>query len=167
MSPFRFFRPASPQRPQGKPPLAWLTLRVSFVFPLPILLALVSNLPAQQLTADQQAEMVLNSARKAFNEKNFPFAVTRFREFLAKFPNHKDAAAAHYGLALALLELPEADFREAVEHLQPLAANKGFTEYPLVLYHLGLARRGLGTKELALAAAKPHTAVCRYPAGCP
>jgi TolA-binding protein len=130
-----------------------------FVFPLLlILIAQVSDLPAQQLTTDQQADMVINSARKAFNDKNFAFAVTRFREFLGKFPNHKEAASAHYGLALALLELPDADFNEAVQHLQPLAGNKAFADYPSVLYHLGLARRGLGTKELAQAIAKPQEA---------
>jgi TolA-binding protein len=132
--------------------------RLLAVLVLLFFLAPVSNLPAQQLTADQQAEMMINSARQAFNDKNFTFAVTRFREFLAKFPNHKDAASAHYGLALGLLELPDADYAGAAEQLQPLAGNKAFAEHALVLYHLGLARRGLGTKELAQAIAKPQAA---------
>src|SRR5207253_2171535 len=47
-----------------------------------------------QITPDQQADMLLNSARKGYNEKNFAFAQTKFRDFLAKFGNHKDAPAA-------------------------------------------------------------------------
>src|SRR4051794_27993236 len=48
---------------------------------------------AAQMTPDQAADMLLTSARRAYNERNFPFAAARFREFLAKFGNHKDAAA--------------------------------------------------------------------------
>jgi len=55
-----------------------------------------------QVTPDQMAQMVLDSARKAYNEKNYPVAVQRFREFLAKFGNHKALPAARYGLAPAL-----------------------------------------------------------------
>ena len=46
---------------------------------------------AAQMTPDQMAEMILNSAKKAYNEKQYPVAVQRFNEYLAKFPNHKDA----------------------------------------------------------------------------
>src|SRR5438093_13314544 len=69
-------------------------------------------LPAQ-VTPDQAADMVITSARKAYNEKNYPFAVARFKEFLGKYPNHKDAPSARYGLALALLESPERDYTAA------------------------------------------------------
>lgn len=114
--------------------------------------------PAQQLTPDQQADMVLNSARKAYNERNFPFAVTRFREFLAKFGNHKEAPSARYGLALSLLDSPEKDYQAALEQLQALAGMKEFPQHPFVLYYFGLAQRGLGTRELAQAVAKPQEA---------
>src|SRR5581483_8559054 len=110
---------------------------------------------AWQVTPDQAADMVLNSARKAYTEKNYPFAVARFKEFLAKYGGHKNAPAARYGLALALIESPERDYAGAVEQLQPLAGNKAFADYPSVFYYLGLAQRGLGTKELALAVGKP------------
>ncbi len=59
-----------------------------------------------QVNQDQAAEMLLNSARKAFNEKNFPFAVQRYKEFLGKFGGHKLANDARYGLALALIDAP-------------------------------------------------------------
>src|SRR5262249_8578358 len=69
------------------------------------ILALGTGLSAQ-VTPDQAAEMILNSARKAYNEKAYPVAVARFREFLAKFAGHKDAPQARYGLALALVDGP-------------------------------------------------------------
>jgi TolA-binding protein len=117
-----------------------------------------------QVTADQAADMVLNSARKAYNEKNYPFAVTRFREFLAKYGNHKEVPRARYGLALSLLELPEKDYNAAIEQLQPLAGNKDLAEQPFVIYYLGLAQRGVGTREMAQAAAKPQEAAQRQTA---
>jgi hypothetical protein len=104
-----------------------------------------------QLTPDQAAAMILNSARKAYNEKNYGFAATRFREFLAKYGGHKDAPAARYGLALALLDGTTKDYTGAAEQLQQLTGNVNFPEHAYVLYYLGFARRGLGTKELALA----------------
>jgi TolA-binding protein len=110
------------------------------------------------MTPDQAAELLLNSAQKAYNDREYAFAAERFREFLAKFGGHKDAPAAHYGLALTLLDGPAKDCNGAIEHLQPLAGNKEFPDHPHVLYHLGLARRGLGLKELAEAVAKPPEA---------
>src|SRR5690348_7459266 len=74
-----------------------------------------------QVTQDQAAAMVLNSARKAYNEKNYTFAAARFREFLAKYGGHKDAPAARYGLALTLLDASPKDYAGAVEQLQQLA----------------------------------------------
>jgi TolA-binding protein len=115
----------------------------------------------QQLTPDQQADMLLSSARRAYNEKNYPFAITRFREFLSKFGNHKEANSARYGLALSLLESQPPDFQGALEQLQPLAGNKDFPDHPFVLYYLGSARRGLGLKELDQAVAKPAEAAQR------
>src|SRR5262249_32306458 len=59
-----------------------------------------------QMTPEQAAAMVLASAKKAYNEKNYPFAVTRFREYLGKYGGNKEAPSARYGLALALLASP-------------------------------------------------------------
>src|SRR5438552_221246 len=83
-------------------------------------LALIAPLAAQ-VTPEQMAQMTLDSARKAYNEKNYPFAVARFREYLAKFPGNKDLPIARYGLALALLEGPDRDHPGALEQLAPLA----------------------------------------------
>jgi TolA-binding protein len=111
-----------------------------------------------QVTPDQMAEMILNSARKGYNEKNYPFAVMRFREFLAKFGGHKDAPIARYGLALSLLDGPDKDHAGALEQLTPLMGLKDFPERSYVLYYTGAAHRGLGVKELAQAQAKPQEA---------
>src|SRR5438445_6440917 len=87
-----------------------------------------------QVTPDQAADMLLNSARRAYNDKNYPFAADRFREFLNKYGGHKEAPAARYGLALTLLDGPAKDFNAAVENLQAIAGNKEFAEHGSVLY---------------------------------
>src|ERR1700730_5671361 len=93
-----------------------------------------ANLAQAQVTPDQAADMLLNSARHAYNDKNYPFAADRFREFLNKFGGHKEASSARYGLALALLDGPAKDYNGAIENLQGLAGNKDFPEYASVLY---------------------------------
>lgn len=114
--------------------------------------------PAQQATPDQQAAMLLNSARKGYNEKNYPFAVARFREFLQKYGNHKDAPSARYGLGLAILESPERDYQAAFNELAPIAGNKAMPEHAYVLYYQGYCQRGLGTRLLTQAIATPAQA---------
>src|SRR5438445_8661408 len=111
-----------------------------------------------QLTPDQQADMLLQSGRKAYGEKNYAFAATRFREFLTKFGGHKDAPAARYELAIALVETHPKNYAEIRELLQPLAGNKAASDYALIVYHLGLAMRGQGVSDLAVADAKPQEA---------
>src|SRR4051794_18144789 len=111
-----------------------------------------------QVAPDQAADMLLTSARRAYNEKNYPFAAQRFKEFLDKYGNHKEAPSARYGLALALLDGPERDYQRALDSLQPLAGVKEFPDHPFVLYYLGTAQRGLGVRELAQAEARPQEA---------
>jgi TolA-binding protein len=111
-----------------------------------------------QMPQDKAAAMLLDSARRAYNEKNYPFAADRFREFLGKYGNHRDAPSARYGLALVLLEGPQRDYNAAVEQLQPLLGNRDLPEHPFILYHFALAKRGQGVRELAEAAARPNEA---------
>src|SRR5947209_2619957 len=99
--------------------------------------------------------MLLNSARKAYNEKNYPFAAGKFREFLGKYGGHKDAPAARYGLALTLIEGFDKNYNEARDLLQGLVNIKDFPERPFALYYLGLAVRGQGLAELQQAEGKP------------
>src|SRR5215467_3834301 len=100
-----------------------------------VLFTLLLGCPAAvaQAPADQAAELLLASGRRAYNERNYAFAAGRFREYLGQFANHRDASAARYGLALCQLNGPEKDYNTAAEQLQPLAADKGFAEHPFVL----------------------------------
>jgi TolA-binding protein len=109
-----------------------------------------------QVPPEQAADMLLGSARKAYNERNYPFAADRFREFLQKFGGHANAPAARYGLSLTLIEMPERKYAEAAEQLQQIAGNKNLPEHPFVLYYLGLCKRAAGISELAQAQAKPN-----------
>ena len=119
----------------------------------------VLTAPARgQMTPDQMAEMILNSAKKAYNEKNYPVAVQRYNEYLAKFGGHKDAPQARYGLALSLLDGPDKNEEAALAQLQPLTGVKDFPEQPFVSYYIGLSQRGLGVKLLAQAVAQPQQA---------
>jgi TolA-binding protein len=132
------------------------------LWPLALVAGLLSAGPlVAQVSPDQQAALILNSARKAFNEHNYPFAISRFREYLQRFGGHKDAPAARYGLALTLIEGPQKNYVEARDLLQPLAGNKGLPDYPAIVYHLGLAVRGLGVEELKLASARPQEKAMR------
>jgi len=112
----------------------------------------------EELTPDQAAMMVLDSARRAYNEGKYDFAVQRFREFLAKSGGHKEAPWAHYGLALALLEAPQRDYRAIIQSLQPIVGLGDFPDRPLALYYMGVAQRGTGYQALAQAAANPNEA---------
>lgn len=107
-----------------------------------------------QVPADQAADMLLNSARKAYNEQSHPFAAAKFTEFLQKFGNHPQANAARYGLGLCYIDGAERNFEKAVESLNPLAGNAATPEHPYAVYHLGLAHRGAGLNDVVLAATK-------------
>lgn len=126
---------------------------------LGVLLFLLAGSPARgQLPADLAADLLLTSGRRAYNDRNYPFAIQRFRDFLGRFGNHPKAPAARYGLALALLQLPERDFAGARDQLRPIADRKELAEYPFVLYYLGQSERGLALRELATPG-KPPDAV--------
>jgi hypothetical protein len=126
------------------------------VLALLTLLLLAASAPAQ-VQPDQAATMLLDSGRRAYNEKNYPFAAARFQEFITKFAGHRELPAARYGLALALIDGPTKDYASALAQLQPLAGQQ-MPERPHVLYYTGLARRGLGVQALAQAVARPGEA---------
>src|SRR5262249_16131520 len=83
------------------------------------LVVAISSLAAAQQPPEQAADMLINSARRAYNEKNFPFAAEKFKEFVAKFPGHKEADNARYGLALSLVDGPKREYAQALEALAP------------------------------------------------
>jgi len=123
------------------------------------LLATAASLAALVLPAlaadDKEAGRLLTEARQAFDQKNYQAALERYRNFVTKFADHKDAAVARLGLALTLFEQPEPDFAAAAEQLQMIAGKKDFPDHPAVLYNLGVALRGLGSKDRAKAGTVP------------
>ena len=97
-----------------------------------------------QTSADQQATALLNSARKAYTDANYPFAAEKFREFLNKFGAHKEANAARYGLGLALLDLPQPDYQKALDAFSPAFHDPSFADRALACYYAGVARAAWG-----------------------
>jgi tetratricopeptide (TPR) repeat protein len=110
------------------------------------------------LKPEEMATLVLNSANRAYDDKQFAVAVERYREYLKNFSGMKDATSARFGLSLSLLESPQKDYRAAIETLGPVAGVADFPDRPLALYYLALAYRGVGHEALSLAAAKPQEA---------
>jgi outer membrane protein assembly factor BamD (BamD/ComL family) len=113
---------------------------------------------AQQLDPDAAAMMVLDSARRAYNERNYPFAVERFREFLRQYGGHRGAPAAQYGLGLSLLELTPRDNNATLEAFRQASSRQEFAERAFALYYLGATYRAVGAQELDQAAAMPNEA---------
>lgn len=130
-------------------------VRVSIFALVAVGIGLLAQTPVQaQVPADQAADMLLNSARKAYNEQNLPFAATKFSEFLQKFGGHPQANSARYGLALCHIDGPERNFEKAIEPLGQLAGNAALSEQPYAVYYLGIAKRGQALSDIALASTK-------------
>ena len=136
--------------------------RFIFLAPLRLTLAVgflaAMSMGSVSAQAPDQAAMLLDSAKRAYNKKDYPFAVARFREYLQKFAGNKHASSARYGLALALVDGPERDYSAAIDQLNQLANQKDFPDLPYVTYYQGLSLRGLGKKAMAQAEARPNEA---------
>lgn len=127
-----------------------------------VVLACVLTTPLAAQTAnlkpEEQAAQLLNAANRAFNEKQIPVAIDRYREYVQKFANQPEIQAARYGLGLALLEQTPRDYKAATEALTPPAGAPEFPERAAALYYLASAYRGWGQDHLAQAVAKPQEA---------
>lgn len=124
------------------------------------LLLPAGHLPAEEGKQSPEA-LVLNSARRAYNEKDHAFAVERFREFLAKFSNSPDAVHAKLGLAMAILDssqVTEEDCQTAVAQLSEVVKSQGFPQKPIALYYLGAGHRELARISLIKAGASKENA---------
>ena len=129
---------------------------------LALLAALLATTPAAaQDPAERQAEQMLGAARKAYNDGNARFAADTFAEYLKKHSGQKGGHAARLGLGLALLDLPERDYKKAAETLGPPANEAAFADRPLALYYLGVCQRGLGLKAAREAAHGPFAEAAR------
>jgi len=114
-------------------------------------LAVAASTAYAQLTPDQQAELILSSARKAHAEKNFQVAAARFREFAERFPMHKENNSARYWAALSQLALPLKDRNEGeiAATLQRLAGDPKFEDQPAAAFQYALLLRNVGLREIA------------------
>src|SRR3954453_18597204 len=103
---------------------------------LGLALALVpaANLPPQQPTADDLAVQLLDAGRRAYNDRNLPFAADKFRQFLKDYGGHRNAHDARLGLGLAILESPAPDYQQAIDQLKPAAAAVDFPGRPLASF---------------------------------
>ena len=110
---------------------------------------MVGSASAQQaMSPDQQAEQALTAGQKAYNQGDFPVAAQRFNEVVAKFANTRFASGARFGLALIQFNSPDIDFPKSIENLTPAANDGGFAERGHAMYHLAVAQRFLGIREM-------------------
>jgi len=107
----------------------------------------------QPISPEERADAVLNAGRLALNERNYPVAAERFRAYLKEFSGMRGTAAARYGLAIVLLEGPEKNYDQALEHLSQIDP-VSLPERPWVIYYTGLAVRGQGFSIIDKAAGK-------------
>ena len=128
--------------------LALLTLAVAL---------LAGPVVAQQpMTPDQQAEQALAAGQKAYNAGDFGAAAGRFNEVVQKFPTTRFGSGARFGLALIAFSSPDVDIAKAVENLTPAANDGGFAERGHAMYHLAVAQRILGLREMDKPANDPN-----------
>ena len=99
---------------------------------LSVILLGAAALPAQ-VTPEQAADMLLTSARRAYNEKNYPFAATRFREFLQKYkaayntaPENAFAALGYDTVGLVADAISRAGAADPAKVRDALAATQGY-----------------------------------------
>jgi tetratricopeptide (TPR) repeat protein len=125
-----------------------------------VLLSCLLAVPAaaQQPTPDDMANQVLDAGRRAYNERNFPFAIERFKAFIQQYGGNKNILHARLGLGLAILESPTPDYQQAIDNLRPAADSADFAERPLAAFYLATGYRALGHNALVQAAQKPNEA---------
>ncbi len=118
---------------------------------------LTGALAAQQpMSPDQQAEQALTAGQKAYNQGDFATAGQRFAEVVAKFANTRSASGARFGQALIQFNGPDVDFPKAIENLTPAANDGAFAERGHAMYHLAVAQRILGLREMDKPANDPN-----------
>jgi TolA-binding protein len=130
--------------------LGWLLLAA----PVP----LQQLVTAQQFGPDAAAISLLDSARRAYNEGKPAYAAERFREFLRLYGHHREAPAAHYGLALALLEMPQKDYAAVASALGQVVGWSDFPQRPQALFFLGFVQKSQAEQAFRQAELKPREA---------
>jgi hypothetical protein len=109
----------------------------------------------QQIEQDKRAATLLNDAKQAYEQKNFPVSVQKYREFVGAFPKRPEVSAAKYGMAMAMAELPDKDWNALATELGPVIASPELKDKGRAQYWLGVALRVTGEQQLAAAQANP------------
>ena len=109
-----------------------------------------------QLPQDKAARMLLDSARRAYNEGKYDYAAQRFGEYLRRYSGGRDARAADYGLALCLLEAPKRDHKAIGDALRRVVESASGTPMELATarYYYAVSVRAFGEQASAQAAAQ-------------
>ncbi|QOV91656.1 tetratricopeptide repeat protein [Humisphaera borealis] len=155
-------RAAGSATQSGRPPTSLarslLLSAALFAAPAVCIPQLASTASAQQqLAPEEQAALLLNAARRAYNDRNYPQAANQFREYTAKFGGMKDVNAAWYGLGLSLLDGPR-DYAGSADALSRVVADAAAPDRPFAAYFRGTALRSLGLASQRLAVEKPPEA---------
>jgi TolA-binding protein len=113
---------------------------------------------AKQHAEDKRAATILNEAKQAYEQKNYPQAINKYREFISQFPKRPEVGAAHYGLAIAMAEAPDKDWNVLIRELEPVVASKDIpaAEKGRAQYWLGAALRMTAEPQYTAAMAHPE-----------
>lgn len=110
----------------------------------------------QKQEQDRKAAALLNEAKQAYEQKNFGNSVAKYREFLGQFPKRPEATAAHYGLAMALAEMPDRDWNGLITELQTVVASPDLKDNGQSHYWLGVALRVTAEQQMEAAKGRPE-----------
>ena len=119
------------------------------------LMLLPSRAPAQQISKEKAAEMLLDSGRRAYNEGKYDFAAERFAEYVKTYREHQGRYSAQYGLAMSMLARPQRDYKAIGEAFRDALQWSALPERPFALYHYAASLRGLGSEAERQIQAKP------------
>ena len=111
---------------------------------------------AKQLEEDKKAAAILNEGKQAYEQKNYPQSVNKYREFIVQFPKRAEVPAAHYGLAMAMAEAPDKDWNALINELQIVVASPAVPDKGRAQYWLGAALWVTGEQQYQAAIAHPE-----------
>lgn len=139
-------KPRSHNRPRPRPRRVHDGIRRVAAIAVLLLLATGPAL-AQTSAEDASALRAYFSANGMLNRGLYDLAVTEYRGFLDRYPDHEKADVARYGLGVSLFRLDRA--REAIEALTPLGGRRDFVYAAEVSTILGQCQLTLQQYEAA------------------